>query len=334
MLGSLVAGMSFGNSDVGAVHCLSESVGALFDIPHGIANAILLPYVMEFNLPVAASKYARIAHLLGIEDEDPERASQKLVLAVKDLSRRLNIPHFRDLGIQKGQFQEIAEKSFANNSNASNPREAGVADYLGMLENAYVGCRLAFFDKDLKDFEFIAVKPYLLAGKAFVHRNNIVVVVGSGQHLVPTVRAEDLGGILHVYLHGVDGIPHEVILEILSFVLKIFRKGDFLAGDDTVHDTRINEFATTLPADLEADAFIKIVGERVPAAGAAVMPGRIERLLAVKIPQTAPDLWKFMGLCRYVFLQVFGSEFRRKVLQGKKFLQIEGAFPFSFGIAH
>ncbi len=137
MLGSLVAGMSFGNSDVGAVHCLSESVGALFDIPHGIANAILLPYVMEFNLPVAVSKYARIAHLLGIEDESPEKASHKLVLAVKDLSRRLDIPHFRDLGIPTGQFQEIAEKSFANNSNTSNPREADVTDYLGMLENAY-----------------------------------------------------------------------------------------------------------------------------------------------------------------------------------------------------
>ncbi len=66
MLGSLVAGMSFGNSDVGAVHCLSESVGALFDIPHGIANAVLLPFVMEFNLPAAAPKYARIARLLRI----------------------------------------------------------------------------------------------------------------------------------------------------------------------------------------------------------------------------------------------------------------------------
>jgi alcohol dehydrogenase len=137
MLGSLIAGMSFGNSDVGAVHCLSESIGALFDIPHGIANAVLLPYVMEFNLPAAALKYARIARLVGIEDENPEKASQKLVRVVKDLSRRLNIPSFRELGIQAGEFVGIAEKSFANNSNPSNPREAGVADYLGMLENAY-----------------------------------------------------------------------------------------------------------------------------------------------------------------------------------------------------
>lgn len=137
MLGSLVAGMSFGNSDVGAVHCLSESIGALLDIPHGIANAVLLPYVMEFNLPAVSLKYARIAQLLGIEDEEPEKASQKLVLAVKSLSRRLNIPQFRDLGIQSNLFQEIAEKSYANNSNPSNPREAGVADYLRMLENAY-----------------------------------------------------------------------------------------------------------------------------------------------------------------------------------------------------
>ncbi len=50
LLGSTVAGMAFGNSDVGAVHCLGESVGALYDAPHGVANAVFLPLIMEFNV--------------------------------------------------------------------------------------------------------------------------------------------------------------------------------------------------------------------------------------------------------------------------------------------
>lgn len=137
MLGSLVAGMSFGNSDVGAVHCLSESVGALFDIPHGIANAVLLPYVMEFNLSVSAPRYARIARLLGIENEDPAEASRALVQEIKDLCRRLDISGFHQLDIHPEQFPEIAEKAVANNSNRSNPRVAGAADYRRILENAY-----------------------------------------------------------------------------------------------------------------------------------------------------------------------------------------------------
>lgn len=137
MKGSMIAGMAFGNSDVGGVHCIAEAVGSLYDTPHGVANSVFLPYVMEFNLPAVKGRYAEIALLAGIDEKDEETAAQKLIRLIKELARILNIPAFKDLGIEKAKFPEIAEKSFQNNSNPSNPRETGVADYMSILEKAY-----------------------------------------------------------------------------------------------------------------------------------------------------------------------------------------------------
>jgi alcohol dehydrogenase len=133
MLGSLLAGMAFGNSDVGAVHCLAESVGSLYDTPHGVTNAVFLPYVMEFNLEAAEAKYARIASVAGIEAGIQREAARRLIARIKEISRDLAIPSFRELGIQESDFPAIAQKSFQNNSNPSNPREACVKDYLDIL---------------------------------------------------------------------------------------------------------------------------------------------------------------------------------------------------------
>jgi alcohol dehydrogenase len=136
MLGSTIAGPAFCNSDVGAVHCVAEAVGSLFDTPHGVANSIFLPFVMEFNLPVAKDRYAEIAKIAGVEDKDNEAAARELIRMIKFLSSSLNIPSFKELGIKEGQFPEIARKSFENNSNPSNAREAGVEDYLAILKKA------------------------------------------------------------------------------------------------------------------------------------------------------------------------------------------------------
>lgn len=136
MKASLLAGMAFGNSDVGAVHCLAESVGSLYDTPHGVANAVFLPYVMGFNLDVSLGKYAEIAAIAGIKTEKKKEAALKLIQEIKRLSRALSIPSFHDLGIDEKDFAIIAQKSFENNSNPSNPREATAADYLTILKRA------------------------------------------------------------------------------------------------------------------------------------------------------------------------------------------------------
>jgi len=137
MKASLLAGLAFGNSDVGGVHCLSESVGALLDTPHGVANAVLLPFVMEFNLPAASEQYADLARAVGMEGGSPEALALRLIQEIRELSADIGLPRFRDLGVPEEHFPEIAEKSFANNSNLSNAREAGRDDYLEILERAH-----------------------------------------------------------------------------------------------------------------------------------------------------------------------------------------------------
>jgi alcohol dehydrogenase len=133
MLGSMLAGFAFGNSDVGAVHCIAEAIGSLFDTPHGVANAIFLPYVMEFNMPVAARRFAEISRLTGIHEVDDYEAAQLLIHKIKNLSQKLNIPSAREIGLKEIHFPEIAQKSFANNSNPSNPRETRIEDYMQIL---------------------------------------------------------------------------------------------------------------------------------------------------------------------------------------------------------
>jgi len=136
MAGSLLAGMAFGNSDVGAVHCLAESVGSLYDVPHGVANAVFLPDVMEFNLPAAEAKYATAARAAGFEARDRKQDAARLIHEVRELSRTLSIPAFGDLKIPERDFEIIARKSYENNSNPSNVREASAADYLAILRGA------------------------------------------------------------------------------------------------------------------------------------------------------------------------------------------------------
>lgn len=139
MKGSLLAGLAFGNSDVGAVHCLAESVGSMLDTPHGVANAIFLPYVMEYNLPAVERKYAEIARMISIGKPDDGEAASSLIQDLKALARRLGIPSLRETGVSREHFDDIAQKSFENNSNPSNPRQVSHDGYLSILEKAYAG---------------------------------------------------------------------------------------------------------------------------------------------------------------------------------------------------
>lgn len=137
MFGSTIAGLAFGNSDVTAVHCISESIGALYDIPHGVANSIFLPHVLAYNLPDCFEKMATLARRTGIVESDDMEAANTFIKSIKELSKRLGIPLFKDLKIGKDQFEKIADMSFENNSTPSNPRELEKQDYLNILVDAY-----------------------------------------------------------------------------------------------------------------------------------------------------------------------------------------------------
>ncbi len=137
MFGSTTAGFAFGNSDVTAVHCISESIGALYDVPHGVANSIFLPHVLSYNLPECFVKMARLARHVGIVEKDDMNAAKSFIQKIKNLSQRLEIPLFKDLKIGRDQFEKISKMSFENNSTPSNPRPLEQEDYLNILENAF-----------------------------------------------------------------------------------------------------------------------------------------------------------------------------------------------------
>jgi len=141
MYGSTIAGFAFGNSDVTAVHCISESIGALYDVPHGVANSIFLPHVLAYNLPACVGKMADLARKTGFGAADgladDSVVAQLFITHIRDLSTRLAIPGFKELNIDRDQFETIADMSVANNSNPSNPRSLDRNDYLKILENAF-----------------------------------------------------------------------------------------------------------------------------------------------------------------------------------------------------
>ena len=139
MYGSTIAGFAFGNSDVTAVHCISESIGAVYDVPHGVANSIFLPYVLEYNLEACMPKMGGLARALGVDEADDKSACKKLIQTIRDLSHRLDIPSFRSLDIDPKAFDMLAQMSVQNGSTPSNPRALSKEDFLEIIRNAHAG---------------------------------------------------------------------------------------------------------------------------------------------------------------------------------------------------
>lgn len=121
-----IAGMAFSNVGLGVVHGMAHPLGAIFDIPHGVANALLLPTVMEFNMPAALDKYVDIAKAMNVyaPGMTREQAASAAVKAVKELSLRIGIPqHLSELGITADDLDRLAEAAAADVCTPGNPRE-------------------------------------------------------------------------------------------------------------------------------------------------------------------------------------------------------------------
>lgn len=139
LLGSLIAGICFGNSDIAAVHAMAEALGGLYDTPHGIANAVMLPYVMEYNYVASTTKFAQIAEAMGenIVNISERDAAYKAVAAVRKLNEDLNIPTLKGIGAREEDFEELSAKSEVNVSTDSNPRKIRKEDFLQIFQKAY-----------------------------------------------------------------------------------------------------------------------------------------------------------------------------------------------------
>ncbi len=168
---SCIAGMAFTNAFLGVNHGMAHTLGAKFHIPHGRANAILLPYVIRYNAqrptklaafpqyeyPMAGERYAEIAGFLGLPAKTTAEGVNSLVEAVKDLLRKLNIPlTLAEAGIDRDAFEreirEMADIAFNDQTTGTNPRMPLVAEIEGIYREAYNGKTA-----DIKEKEMVTI---------------------------------------------------------------------------------------------------------------------------------------------------------------------------------
>lgn len=137
-LGQYVAGMGFSNVGLGIVHSMAHALGAVYDTPHGVANAILLPTVMAFNADATGEKYKDIAQAMGVENVDSmtqEEYRKAAVDAVAQLSADVGIPKdLKDI-VKEEDIQFLAESAVADACAPGNPKEATLEDIIAMYKS-------------------------------------------------------------------------------------------------------------------------------------------------------------------------------------------------------
>lgn len=139
-LGQYVAGMGFSNVGLGIVHSMAHPLGALYDTPHGVANAIILPTVMEYNAPATGEKYRNIAKAMGVDGVDGmtlDEARKAAVDAVKKLSKDVGIPeNLKDI-VKPEDVDFLAQSAYDDACRPGNPRETSVEEikelYLSLM---------------------------------------------------------------------------------------------------------------------------------------------------------------------------------------------------------
>ncbi|AZU62270.1 iron-containing alcohol dehydrogenase [Neobacillus mesonae] len=142
-LGSLQAGMAFSNASVCLVHGMSRPIGALFHVPHGISNAMLLPAVLEFSKEACIDRLADMGRIFDPESRTltNEKAAEIAVCSVKELCRKLSIPNLKGWGIDQEEFERVVEKmavdAIASGSPGNNPRIPTHSELVELYHTCY-----------------------------------------------------------------------------------------------------------------------------------------------------------------------------------------------------
>lgn len=144
-----LAGMSFSNALLGIVHSLAHKTGAEFEITHGRCNAILLPFVIQYNSKVCADRFADIARMLKLSGSSDKELTDSLVKKVKELNTKLGIKQtYKENGVTEEHFKakcdDIAKHAVGDPCTGSNPRPTDVANMKKVLEAAYYGHDINF----------------------------------------------------------------------------------------------------------------------------------------------------------------------------------------------
>ena len=137
-LGQYIAGMGFSNVGLGIVHSMAHALGAVYDTPHGVANAILLPTVMEYNAPFTGDKYKYIAKAMGVEGVEnmtQEEYRKAAVDAVKKLSSDVGIPANLKEIAKEDDVQFLSESAYADACRPGNPRDTSVEEIAALYRS-------------------------------------------------------------------------------------------------------------------------------------------------------------------------------------------------------
>lgn len=141
-LAQYIAGMGFSNVGLGIVHSMAHPLGAFYDTPHGVANALLLPYVLEYNAESAAKpKYRAIARAMGVADTEKmteDEAVKAAIDAVRALSVSIEIPQkLHEIGVREEDLETLSQAAFQDVCTGGNPRDTSAADILEIYQKAY-----------------------------------------------------------------------------------------------------------------------------------------------------------------------------------------------------
>ena len=138
LAGSLFAGMAFSWARLGNIHAMSHPVSAFYNVPHGVANGILFPYIVKYNEEAAFEKYRKIYNDISTEKKSAEEFSKGMLeQAVRELNKQLGIPaKLSDVGVTREHFSQMTEDAMKSGNIAVNPRKTGSEDILGIYEEA------------------------------------------------------------------------------------------------------------------------------------------------------------------------------------------------------
>ncbi|WP_136805660.1 1-propanol dehydrogenase PduQ [Desulfosediminicola flagellatus] len=142
LLGSCMAGMAFNNSGLGITHSIAHSLGGIFHVPHGLANAVILPYVIRFNSFDVGLRYQEIAQMLSLPAATVEEGSASLIQAIFDMNESMGIPtRIGSLKIEEDAFTNhadvIARNVLEDICTGGNPRRPSHSDILKLLKEAW-----------------------------------------------------------------------------------------------------------------------------------------------------------------------------------------------------
>ena len=135
-----IAGMGFLNVGLGLVHGMAHPLGAFYDIPHGVANALLLPYVMQYNMESSLVKFGDVARAMGVDTAgmDTRQAAQAAVDAVRALAVRVGIPQrLSSLGVREEDLPRLAASALADVCTPGNPRDTSAEEILALYREAF-----------------------------------------------------------------------------------------------------------------------------------------------------------------------------------------------------